>query len=51
VTTFDLTPSKTGTFLGRCGEFCGLDHALMTFRMRIVSPADYRRWLALEATQ
>ena len=51
VTTFDLRPSKTGTFLGRCGEFCGLDHAIMTFRMRIVSPADYRRWLAPEATQ
>jgi cytochrome c oxidase subunit 2 len=51
VTTFDLTPSKLGTFLGRCGEFCGLDHALMTFRVRVVAPADYKRWLAYEATQ
>jgi len=49
--SFDLTPSKTGTFLGRCGEFCGLDHALMTFRVRVVPPDDYRRWLANEATQ
>jgi cytochrome c oxidase subunit 2 len=47
--TFDLTPSKLGTYLGRCGEFCGLDHALMTFRVRVVSPADYLRWLATEA--
>ena len=51
ITTFDLTPSKTGTFLGRCGEFCGLSHALMTFRVRVVAPAEFRRWLTYEATQ
>jgi cytochrome c oxidase subunit II len=51
VTEFDLTPSKTGTFLGRCGEFCGLNHALMTFSVRVVSADEYRRWLAYEATQ
>lgn len=51
VTTFDLTPSKLGTYLGRCGEFCGLNHALMTFRVRVVTAAEYRRWLAYEATQ
>ncbi|HEX3467182.1 MAG TPA: cytochrome c oxidase subunit II [Candidatus Elarobacter sp.] len=51
ITSFDLTPTKVGTFLGRCGEFCGLQHAMMTFRVRVVSPADYRRWLAFEATQ
>lgn len=51
MTSFDLTPSKPGTFLGRCGEFCGLDHATMTFRMRIVSPDAYKRWLASEATR
>jgi cytochrome c oxidase subunit 2 len=44
VSTFDLTPTKPGTYLGRCGEFCGLDHALMTFRLRVVSPGDYERW-------
>jgi cytochrome c oxidase subunit 2 len=51
VSTFDLTPTKAGTFLGRCGEFCGLNHALMTFRLRVVSAADYERWRAFEATQ
>jgi cytochrome c oxidase subunit II len=50
VTTFDLTPTKTGTFLGRCGEFCGLNHALMTFRLRVVPAADYQRWRTSEAT-
>ncbi len=51
VSEFDLTPSQTGTFLGRCGEFCGLNHALMTFSVRVVSPAEYQRWLKYEATQ
>jgi cytochrome c oxidase subunit 2 len=49
--TFDLTPSKLGTYIGRCGEFCGLNHALMTFRVRVVAPAEYQRWLTFEATQ
>lgn len=51
VTEFDLTPSKTGTFVGRCAEFCGLNHALMTFSIRVVSPAEYQRWRKYEATQ
>jgi cytochrome c oxidase subunit II len=49
--TFDLTPSKTGTYLGRCGEFCGLNHALMTFRVRVVGEPEYKRWLASGATR
>ena len=51
VSEFDLTPSKLGTFLGRCGEFCGLNHALMTFSVRVVPPSEYQRWLKYEATQ
>jgi cytochrome c oxidase subunit 2 len=45
ISSFDLTPSKLGTYLGRCGEFCGLDHALMTFRVRVVPATEYARWL------
>jgi cytochrome c oxidase subunit 2 len=51
VTAFDLTPTKEGTFVGRCGEFCGLNHALMTFRVRVVPAAGYRKWLRYEAAQ
>jgi cytochrome c oxidase subunit II len=51
ISTFDLTPTKPGTYLGRCGEFCGLNHALMTFTVRVVSPDDYARWRTHEATQ
>lgn len=51
VTAFDLTPTKAGTFIGRCGEFCGLDHALMVFTVRVVAPGDYDRWVKEEAAK
>jgi cytochrome c oxidase subunit 2 len=42
----DLTPEEVGTYTGRCAEFCGLDHAKMTFTVRVVSMADYNAWVA-----
>jgi cytochrome c oxidase subunit 2 len=42
---FDLTPTKMGTFYGECAEFCGLNHAYMTFSVRVVQPAEFARWL------
>lgn len=47
---FDITPSRTGTFRGECAEFCGLEHALMRFRVRVVPPAAYQRWLSSGGT-
>jgi cytochrome c oxidase subunit II len=46
VTTFDLTPTTTGTFDGKCAEFCGLNHAYMTFAVRVTSGAEFASWLA-----
>lgn len=43
--TFDLTPNKTGTFIGRCGQFCGLHHDLMIFYIKVVQPAQFQTWL------
>lgn len=43
---FDFTPTRTGMFHGLCAEFCGLDHALMTFTVKVVPPAQYDRWLS-----
>lgn len=43
--TFDVTPTRTGAFLGRCAQFCGLDHALMTFRIEVVPAAAYDLYL------
>lgn len=44
-TAFDVRPRREGTYAGHCAEFCGYAHALMGFRVRVVSPADYARWL------
>jgi cytochrome c oxidase subunit 2 len=45
-TEFDLVFDEPRTFTGRCAEFCGLDHADMTLRIRAVPEAEYRAWLA-----
>jgi cytochrome c oxidase subunit 2 len=41
-----FTPQKVGRYLGRCAEFCGLQHAHMGVEVVVESPADYGRWLA-----
>ena len=43
---FDLHVEKAGTYRGYCAEFCGLDHARMTFTVRAVSKAEYDDWVA-----
>lgn len=32
-----LTPEKVGDFKGRCGHFCGIGHASMTFVVHVKS--------------
>jgi cytochrome c oxidase subunit 2 len=32
----DVTPTATGTYDGRCAEYCGLDHWRMSFVLRVV---------------
>ena len=48
VTTFDVKPDQLGTFEGRCAAFCGLNHALMTFDVKVVSPQEFARWRSAE---
>lgn len=38
---FELTPTKTGTFAGKCAELCGLYHSRMTFTVKVVSKSEY----------
>ncbi|MFN2528019.1 MAG: cytochrome c oxidase subunit II [Candidatus Baltobacteraceae bacterium] len=45
VNTFDLTPTRAGVYRGLCAEFCGLDHTMMTFTVRVLPFAQYRQWL------
>lgn len=44
--TFELTPTKTGTFAGKCAELCGQDHARMLFNVRVVEPDQFRSAVA-----
>jgi cytochrome c oxidase subunit 2 len=42
---FEVTPTRTGTFIGHCSELCGLYHSRMLFRVKIVTPAQFSQWI------
>ena len=46
VNGFDLTPVEAGTFRGVCAEFCGIQHAYMTFRVTAAPEAEFDAWIA-----
>ena len=49
---FEVTPTKTGTYIGHCTELCGLYHSRMLFKLRIVTPAQFNLWIhAQQAAQ
>jgi cytochrome c oxidase subunit 2 len=41
----ELTPTKTGTFAGKCAELCGLYHSRMVFTVRVVTADEYQAHL------
>ena len=43
INVFDITPNRTGRFVSRCAQFCGLDHALMNFVVEVVPQSTYAR--------
>ncbi|MER7930661.1 cytochrome c oxidase subunit II [Streptomyces sp. NPDC096057] len=42
---FQVTPTKEGTYLGKCAELCGVDHSRMLFNVKVVSPERYQQHL------
>jgi cytochrome c oxidase subunit II len=42
---FDLAFQRAGSYVGRCAEFCGLEHADMSFVLEAMSPDEFRAWL------
>jgi cytochrome c oxidase subunit 2 len=44
-------PERTGVFEGQCGEFCGIQHARMRTRARVVAPAEFDTWLAANSPE
>jgi cytochrome c oxidase subunit 2 len=46
---FEVTVTKTGTFAGRCAEYCGLHHDRMLFTVKALpldGPNGFNAWLA-----
>jgi len=43
--SFELTPTKTGEFAGRCAELCGLYHSRMLFTVKVVTADEYAQHL------
>jgi cytochrome c oxidase subunit 2 len=37
---------KTGDFYGQCAELCGKEHAYMPIHVKVLSQADYSKWVA-----
>lgn len=46
VNSFDMTPTRTGVFTGRCAELCGLYHSRMIFKAHIVTRAEFDAHMA-----
>jgi cytochrome c oxidase subunit 2 len=44
----DVDVVDVGRYTGRCAEFCGLDHAKMTFEVDAVTTDDFRDWVDRE---
>jgi cytochrome c oxidase subunit 2 len=44
--TMWLEGDQVGEFLGQCAEFCGIEHALMRFKVIVESQEDFDAWVA-----
>jgi cytochrome c oxidase subunit 2 len=49
--SFQVTATKTGTYIGRCTELCGIYHSLMLFKVKIVTPQQFRSIMAAKQAQ
>jgi cytochrome c oxidase subunit 2 len=43
---FELTPDKVGTYVGKCAELCGVDHARMLFAVKVVERPEFDAYIA-----
>ena len=39
--SFDVTPNRLGTYDGKCAELCGEKHAMMLFKLHVVTEQEY----------
>lgn len=46
VNSFVTRFTRTGTFVGRCAEYCGVLHYQMDFAVKVVSRSSYTKWIS-----
>ncbi|AKC85432.1 cytochrome c oxidase subunit II [Pseudoxanthomonas suwonensis] len=44
-----LRADRAGPIRGQCAEFCGLEHAIMAFDVRVLEADDYAAWMRTHA--
>lgn len=42
----EFTANKIGTYPGRCNILCGRAHSQMLFKVKVVSPSNYKKYIA-----
>ena len=45
---FQITATQTGTFTGHCSELCGLYHSKMLFTLKVVTPTQFKAFIAAQ---
>ena len=40
-----FTPTRLGTYAGKCAELCGDYHSAMLFQVKVVSETDYQNYI------
>ncbi len=45
---FTVTVTQTGTFIGHCSELCGLYHSKMLFTVKVVTPQQFKAYMAAQ---
>ncbi len=45
INSFSFTPTREGTFVGKCAELCGAYHSRMLFNVEVVSAEEYEQHL------
>jgi len=43
-----VEPQQTGTYVGQCAEYCGLQHAGMLLTATVLTRDDFARWVAAQ---
>ena len=46
INQFEVNVTQVGSYVGRCAELCGTYHSMMNFELRVVSPNDFKAYLA-----